>query len=185
MGSRSSSRNSTDQRTSNTSSNLNLQDTAGVTVGEAGGSVSITSTDAGAVRGIVDTAMASNDLARDLTSGALHANISALDDAYEVVNDTTRLAFDAVDSSNERAFSYFGSINSEALDFVRETSGNLYDKALAQVGGTVEALNAISVEQNKSTDQRVAEVSQNAIKYIAVVVGVVAFAALIYSFRKG
>jgi hypothetical protein len=67
------------------------------------------------------------------------------------------------------------------------TTSSLFDKALDYLGhltgDTVTALNAISVEQNKSTDERVAEVSTNATKYTLlaissiVIVGLIAYAS--------
>lgn len=173
MGSSAKTKNSTENTTINTSRNLNLQDTSGTTIGEAGGDVTINTTDGGAIKGIVDTTLSSNNLARDIVGGALHANADVTSDAFDLVDSTTR-----------GAFSYFDRINSSALDFVRETTGNLYAQALTQVGGTVDALNSISKEQNKSTDQRIAELSQNAIKYVIATVAIIAVAALVYSRKR-
>lgn len=81
-------------------------------------------------------------------------------------------AYDKANISNETLFS-------KALSFLTD----LQSKAQDSLGDTVKALNAISVEQNKSTDQRVAEVSENTVKYmiygvigIAIVFSVATFA---------
>jgi len=66
-----------------------------------------------------------------------------------------------------------------ALDFTR----GLQTKFQDTIGSTVDALQRIGVEQNKSTDQRLAESSDRALKYALIglgvmAVGIVAFAAM-------
>lgn len=115
-------------------------------------------------------------------SAAVSASKTALDTVSRFGDSafsTVEKALGRVSGAYESAADYEYRALGSSLDFVRD----LQRSSLSQVGETVSALNAISTEQNKSTDQRVAEISQNAIKYVIwgvglLVVGVVAYSAM-------
>jgi hypothetical protein len=263
-------------QTQSVSRNLNIGDTSGITVGEAGGDVTIVSTDYNALDIASALASRSVDVGESLGHDALNlasyfADVSAQQarDVTESQADLARDAFVEVGNANSRAFQFgdlaFGTVE-KALSSVGDISANalaettdlgrsaiagvsnayadsatyqgkalqetadigraaiagisnayadsatyqgqaleaisagantlseglanayssalefargLQAKATDQIGSTVSALNAIAVEQNKSSDQRLAEVSGNAVKYVTVGVAVVAGAIII------
>lgn len=163
MGSRSSASTATSQTTNQTSRNLNLQDTEGVTVGEAGGDVTIVSTDHNAFDRASDLARQSIEVAESISRSGLELSLQQTRE----ISDLSRSAIDEVSTS---AGSFYDKAISFAKDITQRSGDTLAD--------TVEALNAISVEQNKSTDQRVAEISQNAIRYTLIAVGIITVGVL-------
>lgn len=100
-------------------------------------------------------------------------SLGAVGDAYEGAAAYQKSALTAVVDG-------VGDFFRDALGFV----GDLQQNAQSQLGSTVTALNTIAREQSKSTDERVAEVSGNAIKYVAIIVGVVALGATVYAINK-
>lgn len=220
--------------TNNESRNLNLQDTEGVTVGEAGGDVTIISTDHNAFDRASDLARLSVDTAESLGRSGLELSLqttrsvtdfaeSALAEQGDVLNQAFTFgdrafgtvekalagvsgayqdsaAYNAkalqavsaagadatarVQATSENAVQAVGTLFRDAFEGVTDFIGNLQGKAQTQLGETVTALNAIAVEQNKSSDQRIAEISENAIKYTLIAVGVLTGGAVLFAIFK-
>lgn len=255
MGSSSRASTTTAQTTTQVSRNLNLQDTEGVTIGEAGGNVTVVSTDHNAfadasalARNAVDVAesigLEALDLSLqqirevsgtllDLSTGAISeiGNIAgsaltfgdrafgtvekalgSVSGAYQDAAAYQKAALSEVALTNERAIDALrdtqtGALatvtnvfrdafltNERAVDALKDTQTgalstvtsvfrdafigitsfveNLQGKAQEQLGDTVTALNAIAVEQNKSTDQRLQESTEKMLKYTLIGFGV-------------
>lgn len=79
----------------------------------------------------------------------------------------------------------FGTTNYLLAENVQAQAGNFLDTALDftrglqtkfqdTIGSTVDAIQRIGVEQNKSTDQRLAETSEKVLKYAVIAIGVMA-----------
>lgn len=226
MGSSSRASTSTSQQTNNVSRNLNLQDTEGVTIGEAGGNVTVVSTDHNAfadasalARNAVDVAESVGlealnlslqqtrevsgtllDLSKgaisevgniagsaltfgDRAFGTVEKALGEVSGAYQDASAYQKAALSEVALTNERAVDALKDTQTGALatvtnvfrdafvgitDFVRDLQGN----AQEQLGETVTALNAIAVEQNKSTDQRLQESTEKMLKYTLIGFGV-------------
>lgn len=120
---------------------------------------------------------ATQSLARDTTYATADIAGRAIDSAEA---SRSQIA-DIAESANSRIQSTAQGALNTSLDFVR----GLQTKFQDTVSSTVDALQRIGVEQNKSTDQRVAEVSQNATKYVViglVVLGVATVA--VFALRK-
>lgn len=223
MGSSSRATTQTASTTNNVSRNLNLQDTEGVTVGEAGGDVTIVSTDHNAIGAATDLAARSVDVAdslgraglelsiatsrevRDLASGAISevGNVAGaalnfgdrafgtvekalgqVSGAYQDSAAYQKQALTAVQDTQQNALDTVTDLFRDAFTGVTDFIGNLQGKAQTQLGETVTALNAIAVEQNKSSDQRIAEISENSIKYVLIAVGVLATGAVAFAIFK-
>lgn len=234
MGSSSRASTQTASTTNNVSRNLNLQDTEGVTVGEAGGNVTIISTDhnafdsatdlarqslsvgealgGDALRLSLETTNAVSDLSRygfdtiaDLAGGSINevgniANsalsfgdrafttvekaLGGVSQAYQDSAAYQKQALTAVQDTQASALDTISDLFSNAFVGVTDFIGNLQGKAQTQLGETVTALNAIAVEQNKSSDQRIAEISENSIKYVLIAVGVLATGAVAFAIFK-
>lgn len=170
----------TSSSTTNVSRNLNIQDVEGITVGEAGGDVTVLHTDFNAIDRATDLAQKSLDVADSISRSGLSLALNQTETiadlargTTQVVSDSTENALDKVTSMARDAVSFIG-------DFVEKLQGN----AQTTLGSTVEALNKISVEQNKSSDQRLAEVSGNAVRYMVIAVGVLAGGAVLYAIFK-
>lgn len=193
--------------TTNTSKNLNLQDTSGITVGEAGGDITIVNTDHNAFDRASELAMESLAVSQSLGEDAFatseyFAKLFAEGSAYslDAVTGFGDSAFSAVDqlfadsaAYQNKALTAVQDTQADALstvsdlfrdaftgvtDFVKDLQGN----AQTQLGETVTALNAIAVENNKSSDQRIAEISEGTTRSVIwivaiIVVGGVAYAA--------
>lgn len=199
----------TNTPTTNTSKNLNLQDTSGITVGEAGGDITIVNTDHNAFDRASELAERSLQVGSDAAQDAFatseyFAKLFAEGSAYslDAVADFGDKAFSATD----RIFADSSAYQKQALTAVQDTQADALDKvggafqyafdgltkfvkdlqtnAQTQLGDTVESLNAIAVENNKSSDQRIAEISDKSQRYIVIVVAVVVLGGLIYAARK-
>lgn len=207
--------------TYNTSKNLNLSDTSGITVGETGGDLTIINTDQNAfdivseiARGAVDAGQTlaeegfstaeyfaklfndsstySQGAAYDFSSKFGDSAFSSVDRAVGAIQDSSSRALDAVYDTSANALNKVTSSNESALDLLSNTFkgafqgvtdfvSNLQEKAQSQLGDTVTALNAIAVENNKSSDQRIAEISTNTTKYIVIALAVLVTGAVAYS----
>jgi len=200
---------STSSSVSTVSRNLNIQDTEGLAIGEAGGDVTIIQTDMNAFDDASELARRSLDvsesLARESFAVIQRSTEEAFDfggSAFEVSSDALKEVAQAGRESQEFAGSALrevSQISGDALSQVRagfEAAGdfvaNLFGRSLDFVRGTTErqqeslgetvsALNVIAREQSKSTDERVAEVAAGAQKNIVIIVGVIAAGALGYA----
>lgn len=170
MGSSSRASTTTAQTTNQVSRNLNLQDTEGVTIGEAGGNVTIVSTDYNAFSDASQLARNAVDVAESIGRDALNLSLQqtrevsgTLSGAYQDASAYQQQALQEVSSSA-------GSFFDKAIAF----ASNLASKSAETLSGTVAALNDISVEQNKSTDQRLQESTERTLKYALIGFGVLA-----------
>ena len=215
MGSSSRASTKTAQTTNQVSRNLNLQDTEGVTIGEAGGNVTVVSTDHNAFADASDLARRAVDAGEalgrdalnlslqqtrevsgtllDLSKGAISevGNIAGtaltfgdrafgtvekalgeVSGAYQDASAYQMQALQEVSATSDNAISKVGEFFKDAFTGVTEFVGGLQAKAQDQLGDTVTALNAIAVEQNKSTDQRLQESTEKMLKYTLIGFGV-------------
>lgn len=220
MGSSSKAATTTSTTTNQVSRNLNLQDTEGVTIGEAGGNVTVISSDFSAIDNATRLAQGALDASTELGTEAARlsyetsqlvseTNRTALQTTADVASGAVAeianfgksfgdSAFSTVDKALGRvsgaysdasqfqkaALSEVSATQAGALDTLSNTFkaafqgvtdfvGNLQERAQSQLGDTVTALNQIATENSKSTDQRVAEISGNAIKYVVIGLGLV------------
>lgn len=207
----------TNTPTTNTSKNLNLQDTSGITVGEAGGDITIVNTDHNAFGQASELAQRSLDVGADAARDAFatseyFAKLFAEGSAYSLdavagfgerafsttdkvfadasayqkqaltaVQDTQANALDAVTGAQSDALANVTGVFKYAFDGITDFIGKLQENAQSQLGDTVESLNAIAVENNKSSDQRIAEISDKSQRYVVIVVAVVVVGGLIYA----
>lgn len=122
--SRSRQQTTTETTTQNVSRNLNIQDVEGVTVGEAGGDVSIQMTDFNAIdratslaERSVDAgeriALEQSDFLRDISSDVG----SIVRDAFGFGRSTQQEALDAIGTSQSRAFGFASDSQAEAFSF--------------------------------------------------------------------
>lgn len=92
-------------------------------------------------------------------------------DATAQVAGASRLVADAYSGASSSVIDSVSGFFKSALSFV----GDLQSNSQTQLGNTVTALNTIAKENSTSADQRVAQVSTDAIRYV--VYGVAALAA--------
>lgn len=205
----------TNEATSQSSKNLSLTDTSGITVGETGGDLTIINTDQNAfdivseiARGAVDAgqslaeegfstaeyfAKLFNDsstyaqgAAYDFSAGFGDKAFSTVDRAVGTIQDSNTRALDSITSSNENALDILSNTFKGAFQGITDFVGGLQEKAQSQLGSTVEALNAIAVENNKSSDQRIAEISTSTTRNIVIVIAILAASGVAYAvFKKG
>ena len=195
--------------TTNTSKNLNLQDTSGITVGEAGGDITIINTDMNAFDRASDLAQRSLDVGANLAGDAFatseyFAKLFAEGSAYslDAVSDFGKEAFSSVD----QIFADSAAYQNKALTAVQQTQDNalstvndlfrdtfvgvtdflkdLQGTAQTQLGDTVTALNAIAVENNKSSDQRIAEISDKTTRSVVIIVAIIVVGGVAYAAFK-
>lgn len=227
MGSSSRASTTTAQTTNQVSRNLNLQDTEGVTIGEAGGNVTVVSTDHNAFADASALARDSVGVAEalgrdalnlslqqtrevsstllDLSKGAISevGNIAGtaltfgdrafgtvekalgeVSGAYMDASAFQKAALQEVSASNASALDAVGGFFRDAFTGVTEFIGGLQTNAQDQLGETVTALNAIAVEQNKSTDQRLQESTEKMLKYTLIGFGVLVVGFIGVSFLR-
>lgn len=220
MGSSSRASTSTASTTNQTSRNLNLQDTEGVTVGEAGGNVTVVQTDHNAFDRATSLAERAVEAGTDLGKDAQRLSL----ETSQLVTEQSRRTLETVNDLASGALSEYGNLTGKALSFgeqafsavdkalgqvsgayqdaaqynkaalttVADQSESLIDRALNfvkdlqgkasdQLGSTVTALNTIAREQSKSTDERVAEVSQNAMRNVLIIVGIITVGGVAYA----
>lgn len=176
--------------------NLNVQDTEGVTLAQSSGNT-ITVTDQGAIKAAGDIAYESIDLVKTFGGDALslgdRVTGRALDfgtNAFNFAGDTLRTSLDAVDRAGERVSSatndalQFGESSFDrAFEFGRqlfdssiETVTGVLQEGQAQLGNTVTNLNNIARQQSTSEAERVQDIASQALKIGAVMVGLIALA---------
>lgn len=245
---------STSSQTLQTSRNLNLQDTSGVTIADNAGPVTFVSSDMNAIGDAVDLANSvaqigadnlarTTDLIQATNNGVLGLLGNQSDAVLSYTSDINATAIDAVGSAQDNALKFggdalssvgdafrtfaaslsgaFGNANDNALnlasnsteraiaavvnsgadnrafagdvlsnvsDFAKGIFGtslgaiaDLQKQSQTQLGNTTTALNEIARQSSTSTDQRVADVSTNALKVAAVMVALVAAA---FIFKK-
>lgn len=206
MGSSSRASTTTAQTTNQVSRNLNLQDTEGVTIGEAGGNVTVISTDHNAFADASDLARRAVDAGESLGRDALNLSLQQTREVSGTLLDLSKGAISEVGNIAGSALTFgdraFGTVEKalgevsgaymdasafqqNALQEVSSSSQSFFDKAIAfasnlasksaeTLSSTVAALNDISVEQNKSTDQRLQESTERTLKYALIGFGVLA-----------
>lgn len=194
----------TAQTTSQVSRNLNLQDTEGVTIGEAGGNVTVVSTDHNAFADASTLARSAVDIAESVGRDALNLSLEQTREVSGTLLDLSKGAISEVGNIAGTALTFgdraFGTVEKAlgevsgaymdasafqkaALQEVSSSAESFFDKAIAfasnlasksaeTLSGTVAALNDISVEQNKSTDQRLQESTEKMLKYTLIGFGV-------------
>lgn len=226
MGSSSRASTTTAQTTNQVSRNLNLQDTEGVTIGEAGGNVTVVSTDHNAFADASDLARRAVDAGESIGRDALNLSLQQTREVSGTLLDLSQGAISEVGNIAGSALTFgdraFGTVekalgevsgayqdasayqkaalsevaltNERAVDALKDTQTgtlstvtNLFRDAFTgvtdfvkdlqtgaqdQLGETVTALNAIAVEQNKSTDQRLQESTEKMLKYTLIGFGV-------------
>jgi hypothetical protein len=125
---------------------------------QAGGDVYAVSTDFNAV-----------DRATELAARALEAGESLAGQSFDLSLATTREVADIAAESR-----------SESLGFARD----LQTKFQNVVSSTVDAIQRIGVEQNKSTDQRLAESTERTLKYAVIALGVMAVGLAAFAYVR-
>lgn len=161
----------------------------------------------GAISEVGSTARDSAALAVRTTENALAFGESAfgtvenalgrLGSAYENAASLQGEAVNAVTDLADRNTSRIAQISEGAISATSEAAGSFFDKALAfasslsakqqsTLGETVSALNAVAVENSKSTDQRVAELAEGSQKTILIALGIAVAGVLGFAmFRRG
>lgn len=187
-------------QTSSTSvTNLNVQDTEGVTLAQSSGNT-ITVTDQGALRAGVDVATGAFDFGLDAlsladrsTGRALEFSLDAQSESFDLGRDVLSTAVSFADRSAERAFdaSELAGDRSEnvfnrAFEFGRELFTDSIDtvtgvlrEGQAQLGNTVTNLNQIARQQSTTEAERVQDIASQSLKVGAVMVGLVVLAMFI------
>lgn len=233
---------STSSTATNINTPVNLQDTSGIAIGQAGGAVTVNNTTSdydaidkaasiaeesiaeigaasqGALRFGEDTVNAAlafgqgafqsaEDSARNALTfgrdfgeaafGTVEQSLRSVGDAYEGAAAGQLAALETVADLADRNDSRIAQISEGALSTIQESAGSFFDKALAfasslsaknqsTLSDTVSALNAVSVENNKSTDQRVAELAEGSQKTILIALGIAVAGVLGFAmFRRG
>lgn len=120
MGSSSRARTETSQQTQNTSSNINLQDVSGPAVGSAGGDVSITSTDHGAIEAAGELGQRSLDTVDNTVGEAFSFGEKVVDSNIKAVDSSLDFggkAISAVSDANDRSLDFGENALSGAFNF--------------------------------------------------------------------
>ena len=139
------------------------------------------------------------EAARQIGLGGLVVGSQAIDSATRAVVDSTDNALGTIKIFGDKAFGTveraLGSVSgaySDAADYQDRALSKSLDFAdgilsasQKSVNSTVTALQDISREQNKSTDQRVAEISGNAIKYVSIAVGAIGLGFVAWAALRG
>jgi hypothetical protein len=125
--------------------------------------------------------VAASKNALDFSAGTVARTTDALTQFGDSAFNTVERSLAVVSGAYETAADYQARALGSSLDFVRD----LQSTSQKTLGDTVGALNQISLEQNKSTDQRVAEISSNAIKYVIYGVGLLVLGVVGYAMAKG
>ncbi len=144
--------------TENTQRNVNIQDAAGaIAISDTAGNVQVLQTDFNAIGRATDLAAMSVEASSRLGELGLSYGLRQ----SEIVADSAR---ESVISSEN--------FLDASLNFAREAN----TKFQATIASTVDAIQRIGVEQNKSTDQRLSEVSERTTKYALIAIGVLGLA---------
>lgn len=187
----------TTQTSSTNVTNLNIQDTEGVTLAQSDGNT-ITVTDHGAIRAAGDVAIESLRSAEESGRGARELIDRTVDDAFAFGQDAFYFGsealsstVEALDRAGERgadltrdSLDFGGGVLRGAVDFARgiyqdslDTVTGVLAEGQAQLGTTVENINAIARQQSTSSDERVQDIAQKALIAGAVMVGLIVFSA--------
>lgn len=166
----------TSQASTVNTTNLNVQDTEGVTV--VGSGNAITTTDFGAIETAGEVSREALELGRSgLNIGADLAG-RGLDNAFAFGSDTVSDAFsfgtrslDSVTDFADSALQTNVGVTRDALDFAGEAGAGVLDFARSLVGDTVTGLKDLSMQTSASTDDRVAKVALYA--FVAVAAAIV------------
>lgn len=176
----------TSQASTVNTTNLNVQDTEGLTV--VGDSNAITTTDFGAIERAGEVSRAALDLGRDsLHIGADLAG-RGLDNAFAFGSDTVAGAFnfgrdvasdgfsfgtrslDTVADFADSSLSVNAGLARDSLDFARDVGGGVLDFAKGLVGDTVSGLQSLSMQTSSTSDDRVAKIATYAFIAVAALV---------------
>lgn len=128
-------------------------------------------------RGVIDASRDAQDLVAEI-AGRSGADIRDLASDYGA--DVRSLAGSALSTSERLAAGaqeQSADVLTRALDFTR----GLQTKFQETIGSTVDALQRIGVEQNKSTDQRLAETTDRTLKYALIALGVMATGLVVFA----
>lgn len=192
MGSSSQAQTQTSQSTTNVSRNLNIQDTSGITVGEAGGNVTVVQTDQGALAAGADVARRAIDFTGDLIAQSRDALNRGFDFGESALSSGERVARAALDSNgdanaraldfggdaisaiqrvNSDSLSLLGGLVSESIDASRTLARDSADANSRTVSDAIAGFGALAKQSTASTDDRVAKVAGYAV--LAIVAAVV------------
>jgi hypothetical protein len=184
---------STSSNATNINTPVNLQDTSGIAIGQAGGAVTVNATDFGAINAAlaagIDFQEGANDATRDALAygesvfSTVENALGRVGSAYENAADVQSEALGAVSDLADRSSSRIAQISEGAINATSEAASNFFDRALnfaaslsakqqSSLSDTVTALNAVAVESSKSTDQRVAELAEGSQKTILIALGI-------------
>lgn len=177
----------TSQASTVNTTQLNVQDTEGVTV--VGSGNAITTTDFGAIEAAGEVSREALDLGRsglqigadlagrgldsafsfggDTVAGALRFGSATVSDAFSF---GTR-SLDSVTDFADSALQTNVGVTRDALDFAGEAGAGVLDFARNLVGDTVSGLQSLSMQTSQSSDDRVAKIATYA--FIAVAAAVV------------
>lgn len=165
--------------------NLNVQDTEGVTV--VGDSNQITTTDYGALQAAGElgyealrmgneSLRTGADLAGRGLDNAFDFGRSTVMDAFDFGGKTASDAFafgtrslDSVTAFADEALQTNAGVSRDALDFASEVGGGVLDFARGLVGDTVSGLQSLSMQTSQSSDDRVAKIALYAFVAVAAV----------------
>lgn len=180
----------------NTTTNVNQEDYSG-TVAREGSVLQITQREESpeAIEAARQIGLGGLDLGALSVGAVAQGSREALNFATNITDKTvTQLdrfgdrAFSTVEQALGKASGAFetaASYQDRALDTSLDFVGNILDVNQKTLGNQVAALNAIATENNKSADQRVAEISGNAIKYTTYAVIAIGLGLGVWAFTRG
>jgi hypothetical protein len=156
-------------------SNLNLQDTSGVTLGNSNGNYIVTS-DSGAINAAVDISGDAVDLGRAALregSTVATAGLDVASDAYSRGLDLAKYSVDAVSDAGYQATDRVARFGEQSLDF----ASDVFNTAIASnaktldtsLGGLIDLSAQVSQSATQSVNQGVQKVAMYAFLMIAAV----------------
>jgi hypothetical protein len=187
--SRSSNQSQANQTQQTTTSNLNLQETSGITLADIGGPVNLTTTDFDAVSmagelgtqaidlgrrsvdNVVDFAGRGVDsivgATRDVNRDSLDFAGQALDTVADFADSGRRDSLDFATGALDKSFNFAGQSLEAATQFATDAGGSVLDFARDMVGNTVSGFKELTMQTSASTDDRVAKVALYAFAAVA------------------
>ncbi|MBM0105604.1 hypothetical protein JM946_12630 [Steroidobacter sp. S1-65] len=176
----------TTQTSSTVVTNLNLQDTEGVTLAQSDGNT-ITVTDHGALATAADIAVEALQTNEDSQRGARELISQAVDDAFSFGSEAFHYGAEIVDRSGERILTAADSTLNFGRDVLSDSSSlirgvfqdsldavtNVLERGQEQVGESLTNINAIAREQSRSDAERVQSIANNALIAAGVIVAIV------------
>lgn len=171
--SKSSAKTATSSTTSNESTNINLQDVSGPAVGSAGGDVSITTTDHGAL----DAATELGGAAFSLGEKAIDSNLKAVDSSL----DFGGVAIDAVKDVNDRSLDFGESALGGAFSFGKEALAVQADTAKQTTNTLSDAIERAAAASRSDSSQSLDKITKAG---MIVGVALAAVAAAYFLFKK-